>query len=295
MKIPCLLLLALLCCLTGCGREEPPPVTTLPMEAPAAETSPPPRSGFPLDTDFVLLSAYMPGIHADLRYAAVNNFTGQQVYSFSQPYLRCGTARKLAAVQTELEEQGLSLKIWDAFRPVSAQYQLWEAYPDAAYVADPNSTYSAHSRGNTVDLTLVDASGQELEMPSDYDEFSALADRNYSDCSREAAKNAQLLQSLMEKHGFTGYSKEWWHFTDTDSYPVEKIFDPALVGPWYVFGSAYSILHTQPDVESPALTTIPQWDTVTLMGYTKYFALVEYRGWQGYVLKECLSQTNALG
>ena len=73
----------------------------------------------------------------------------------------------------------------------------------------------------------MDKNGQELEMPTGFDDFSSKADRDYSDCTQDAAAHAQLLEILMEKHGFQGYSKEWWHFTDTDEYPVEEYFSPS--------------------------------------------------------------------
>ena len=85
---------------------------------------------------------------------------------------------------------------------------------------------SSHSRGNTIDLTLVDANGEELDMPTAFDDFSPKADRDYSDCTPEETNNAQLLEILMEKHGFTGYRGEWWHYSDTVSYDVEHVFEP---------------------------------------------------------------------
>ena len=90
----------------------------------------------------------------------------------------------------------------------------------------PTTGHSSHSRGNTIDLTLVDANGQELLMPTGFDDFSVKANRDYSDCSVEETNNAQLLEILMEKHGFTGYFGEWWHFSDTVSYNVESVFEP---------------------------------------------------------------------
>jgi D-alanyl-D-alanine dipeptidase len=62
-------------------------------------------------------------------------------------------------------------------------------------------------------------------MPTEFDDFSKLADRDYSDCSEESVNNALLLENLMKKHGFKPYYNEWWHYTDTDSYPVEKTFN----------------------------------------------------------------------
>ena len=134
--------------------------------------------------------------------------------------------QKLMLVSSDLEELGLYLKIWDGFRPVSAQFTQWEVCPDPTYVANPNKGYSSHSRGNTVDLTLVDRNGVEVEMPTGFDDFSAKADRDYRDCTETAANNAEILEILMEKHGFSPYFGEWWHFSDTTAYPVDHVFEP---------------------------------------------------------------------
>ncbi len=176
--------------------------------------------------EFVKVSAYIPTIFVDLKYATTDNFTGEQIYLFTDAYLRYGTVEKLMAVQAKLEEQGLSLKIWDAFRPVEAQFKLWEVYPDATYVANPHNGGSSHSKGNTIDITLVDLSGNELEMPTAFDDFSTLANRDYSDCSEEAAKNAVLLETIMAEHDFNGYWGEWWHYSDNDWYSTESEFYP---------------------------------------------------------------------
>lgn len=233
MKLQKLWILLLALCLYGCSsdlpvRESALPVTeqqtepTMLTETPSA-LNPQPE---PLDTDFVPVKTYIPDIQVELRYATTRNFTGQKIYDFSDAYLRYGTVKKLMLVQDEMKQQGLCLKIWDAFRPTAAQFQLWEVYPDPVYVANPNYGYSSHSRGNTVDITLVTADGTELVMPTGFDDFSTLADRDYSDCTPEAAANARLLETCMEKHGFKPYSGEWWHFSDTQSYDVEKDFQP---------------------------------------------------------------------
>lgn len=223
-------LLALL--LTGC-RKTQITVTpqTLPVtEAAATETAPPETSSTlppePAEDAFVKIRDYIPTASQELFYATDRNFTGQVIYDFRDAYLRYGTVKKLMAVSEDLEEMGLYLKIWDGFRPVSAQFRLWEVYPDPTYVANPNVGFSSHSRGNTVDLTLVDSTGAELEMPTGFDDFSPKADRDYGDCTETAAANAQILQLLMEKHGFQGYFGEWWHYSDTVSYPVEDVFEP---------------------------------------------------------------------
>ena len=180
----------------------------------------------PRDDDFVPVKTYIPDIIVDLRYATECNFTNKKIYNFTDLWLRYGTVKKLIAVQDELRQLGLCLKILDGFRPPSAQFKLWEVCPNPTYVVDPNTGFSSHSRGNTVDLTLAYPDGAELKMPTEFDDFSALASRDYSNCSKEAARNALLLEKTMEKHGFDPYFDEWWHFSDTRSYPVEESFDP---------------------------------------------------------------------
>ena len=200
------------------------PTETLPLET---ETQPETAVPEPAPGDFVRVLDYIPDMYQELKYATDRNFTGQVIYDFSDAYLRYGTVKKLAAVCNDLAELGLSLKIWDGFRPVSAQFKLWEVCPDPTFVANPEKGFSSHSRGNTVDVTLVDRDGNELEMPSEFDDFSAKANRDFSDCTETAAAHAQLLEVLMEKHGFYGYFDEWWHFYDNDQYPVEETFSPS--------------------------------------------------------------------
>ncbi|MBR0062538.1 MAG: M15 family metallopeptidase, partial [Oscillospiraceae bacterium] len=156
-----------------------------------------------------------------------DNFTGTVIYDFDDAYLRCGTVAKLVEVEAELEEYGYRIMIWDAFRPASAQWTLWNVWPDADYVADPTNGYSSHTRGNTVDVTLVGMDGEWMRMPSDFDDFSALADRDFGDVDFEdAVANAMTLQNVMTAHGFIPYDAEWWHFSDSDEYEVETEFAP---------------------------------------------------------------------
>lgn len=157
-----------------------------------------------------------------LLYATEENCTGAPIYDFTEPQLRYGTAKKLAAAQEILNAQGYSIVIWDAYRPPWAQYVLWERCPDNTYVANPYTGYSNHSRGCTVDITLAYLDGSPVEMPSGFDEFTPLADRDYSDVSEAAAAHAQLLEDAMTAAGFVGYSGEWWHYDDTIKYPVAE-------------------------------------------------------------------------
>lgn len=306
MKKLIAILLALACIfsLTGCSaasETEPTNAPALPTESEAAteptvppETQPPETETTPVpeviqpepeDEDFVQVATYIPDIAVELRYATENNFTGQVIYEFHDLWLRYGTVKKLIQVQNELRESGLYLKIWDGFRPPSAQFKLWEVYPDHTYVSNPNIGFSSHSRGNTVDLTLVDAEGIELVMPTGFDDFSKLADRDYSDCTSEAAENALLLEGTMKKYGFKPYSGEWWHFSDTQSYPVEEVFEPVEPDWYYADCNEFISLRTKPDTSADTILRIPVGGEFQVVGLHGDFALVLYQDLFGYVLR----------
>lgn len=179
------------------------------------------------DSEFVRVTDYAPHIRVDLKYAGKRNFTGKRIYDFGDAWLRCGTVKKLLKAQQALEQYGMGLAVWDAFRPVEAQQILWEVCPNPLYVTDPSKGYSDHVRGNAVDVTLVDADGTEMLMPTGFDNFTKLADRDYSDIEDKFAKdNVKLLEKVMKKSGFKTYAEEWWHFTDTTEYEPALDFVP---------------------------------------------------------------------
>ena len=165
--------------------------------------------------DIVDVEKEIPGIRLEIRYATTNNFTKQAVYPVAKCYLRRTSAEKLKAVQKELSTQGLRLKIYDGYRPLSVQKKFWALVPDDRYVANP-AKGSRHNRGAAVDLTIIRKDGTELQMPTPYDDFTEKAHRDYKDLPLEAIKNRQLLEDVMTKHGFVGISTEWWHFDDVD-------------------------------------------------------------------------------
>ena len=180
----------------------------------------------PENDEYVLVKKYIPDIYVELRYATENNFTGVKIYDFTEAYLRYGTVKKLTQVQKELKQQGYGLKIWDAYRPFEAQQKLWEVYPDPNYVANPANGMKKHNLGGTVDITMVAADGTVISMPTEFDDFSLKADRDYSDIEdEEAVKNVMILQNAMENNGFTGYQGEWWDYSHTDEYEAVD-FEP---------------------------------------------------------------------
>lgn len=156
-----------------------------------------------------------PTILLDIRYATTNNFVKTKLYSQNKCFLREPVALRLSRVQKSLRKHRLGLKVFDGYRPLSTQEKFWEICPNADYVANPNIG-SKHNRGAAIDCTLVDWQGRGLEMPSDFDDFSKRACRNFSGCSLEAKKNRDILEQAMALQGFLPYFHEWWHFDDPE-------------------------------------------------------------------------------
>lgn len=156
------------------------------------------------------------GMVIELRYTTADNFFKTAFYpKNARALLRPETAAKLRKAQAELKAEGLALKIWDAYRPLSVQRAMWQTLPDARYVADP-AKGGRHNRGAAVDVTLVDSHGVELIMPTAHDDFSEKAGAYFNLVSPTAFKNRARLQAVMVKHGFALFESEWWHFDDTD-------------------------------------------------------------------------------
>ena len=167
------------------------------------------------------LQQSIPGLVVDVRYATADNFMKEVLYPESRVLLRREVAEKLARVQVKLKERGLSIKIFDAYRPLAVQKKMWAKFPLEGYVANP-AKGSNHNRGAAVDVTLVDKEGKELPMPSAYDEFSERSHRDYAGGTQEERDNRKILSDAMESEGFVGIRTEWWHFDDKDAktYPV---------------------------------------------------------------------------
>lgn len=161
--------------------------------------------------ELVDIQSIIPSAQIDLKYATNDNFTGQIVYDFQCCLLIKEAAQRLAKVQAELETIALGIKVWDGFRPITAQWKFWELIPDERYVSDPRKG-GRHTRGTAVDLTLITNDGHELLMPSAFDDFSEKAQRNYMGAPKEAIRNRELLEKVMHKYGFIGVPTEWWHF-----------------------------------------------------------------------------------
>jgi D-alanyl-D-alanine dipeptidase len=187
--------------------------------------------------DFVYLNDFAPEIITDIRYATTNNFTGNVVIGYEKEVciITLKAAKILKQLNAELNQYGLNLKIFDAYRPKMAAKNFidWANsnednlniketyYPNinrsetiGNYIADSLST---HSRGSTVDLTIIEKNtNNELEMGTIFDFFDKIANTANPNISNEAKKNRLLLKSIMEKYGFQNLWKEWWHYTLID-------------------------------------------------------------------------------
>jgi D-alanyl-D-alanine dipeptidase len=159
------------------------------------------------------VSRAVPDAIVDLRYASAANFLGRAVYP---PGARClllrGVAERLARAAARVRRSGLRLLIYDCYRPLSVQRELWRTMPRKGFVADP-AKGSNHNRGAAVDLGLAAADGGEVELPTPFDAFEPRA-RAYASAgiSPAARRNRDLLRRAMEEQGFRVNRAEWWHF-----------------------------------------------------------------------------------
>ena len=201
-----------------------------------------------LPAGFVYLDAAIPDLMVELRYFTSENFVGRPVdgYVHAHAILSKPAAAALAKVQDDLRPFGLGLKVFDAYRPQRAvdHFVRWAAdledrktkptyYPDVAkknlfkegYIA----ARSSHSRGSTVDVTIVsrgaDGAVEELDMGSPWDFFGAISWPTSTAVSGQQRANRSLLRTLMIAHGFQPYAQEWWHFTLKDEPHPETYFD----------------------------------------------------------------------
>lgn len=165
----------------------------------------------PRDTVLVRIHDVVPDLLTDVRYATADNFTKRVLYTSDTLYARRAMAEKLAVAQQVARAQGLQLKVYDAYRPLSIQRLMWSFVPDERYVADP-AKGSRHNRGCAVDLTLCDSTGAELDMGTGYDEFTERAAATFTDLPEHVLANRRLLDRIMNDAGFDVLPSEWWHY-----------------------------------------------------------------------------------
>ena len=161
------------------------------------------------------------GLVLDIIYATPNNFTNEVLYKSPICMLRKNTAEKLLKANSKLNKLGLKIKVWDAFRPITYQYKMWEICPDEKFVANPTKGQSNHCKGSAVDITLCDMNYNELKMPTEFDHFGVESYRdNYNNLDDIVRNNVLLLENTMIECGFIPFPFEWWHFNDNESYDI---------------------------------------------------------------------------
>ena len=171
--------------------------------------------GTGMEISLVDLRIAIPEIEYYIIFATPDNFTGNTQYARDIPILQSGTAEKLKSAQEIFARDGYTIKVYDAYRPSSVSGILSTIIADSRYIASAGS--SIHNRAAAVDITLIDADGNELEMPSPMHTFNSTSHRDSSAMSEEARKNMDYMASVMRQCGFTTVSTEWWHFSDTNS------------------------------------------------------------------------------
>ncbi|ADC70594.1 D-Ala-D-Ala dipeptidase [Thioalkalivibrio sp. K90mix] len=200
---------------------------------------------------FVAARDVVPGLVEEIRYFGEDNFVGEPIDGYEAPVciLTVPAAEALAGVQERLKPFGLGIKVFDCYRPQQAvdHFVRWAADPDATEMQEryyPNvpkdelfergyiAEQSTHSRGSTVDVTLVDReTGSELDMGTDFDRFSPRSWPDAADATPQQRANRVLLQRLMVEAGFEPYAQEWWHFTLANEPFPETSFDFPVAHP----------------------------------------------------------------
>lgn len=164
--------------------------------------------------DLVEVQTLDPSLRVDVRYATAHNFLGTPMYESPRAFLHRPVAEALVRAHRALRDEGLGLRVLDAYRPWWVTKVFWEATDpkDHAFVADP-AKGSVHNRACAVDLDLVRlADGSPMPMPSDYDEMSPRAHSEYPGGTAEARRHRATLRRVMEAEGFQVEPDEWWHF-----------------------------------------------------------------------------------
>lgn len=195
--------------------------------------------------NFVSITDVVPDVILEIRYYSTYNFVGTRIDGYEQPIalMTRQAADSLKVVSDELRQHGYRLKIWDAYRPQRAvdHFIRWaEDLQDTTMkrifypMVDKSVLFeqyyimarSGHSRGSTVDLTLLDeATGKELDMGCPFDWFGVESHPDYTDLSSTQLANRLVLRHAMLKHGFAPLDSEWWHFTLADEPFPDTYFD----------------------------------------------------------------------
>ena len=182
-------------------------------------------------SDFVPIYTVVNDAAYDIRYYSPNNFTGNKINGYKAPiaYMTKEGAMALAIAAEDLRKQGYRMLIWDSYRPQKAvdNFVEWinnpndegdkSFYPELKKSDLLKGQYimakSGHTRGSTVDLTLIKKDGSFVDMGGTFDLFSEISHPDYKKLTKKQKQNRKILHDAMIKAGFKGIDSEWWHFT----------------------------------------------------------------------------------
>lgn len=168
--------------------------------------------------ELIDLKLYLPDAQYEQLFNTENNVAGEPLYGRSIALLQRGTAEKLVEAYNQFKADGYTLKIYDAYRPLSAQRRLYAIVQNKHWIANPDTTASNHNRGCAVDISLIDdATGEELAFPTPMHTFTDESARTCKTWSEEQTANVEYMTNVMAECGFNSITSEWWHFSDTDS------------------------------------------------------------------------------
>lgn len=174
--------------------------------------------------NLVLISKKDFDVELDIKYATSANFVGKEIYKKHLCYLHSEAATKLSVAIELAKRINLKIKIFDGFRPLEAQKKLWDFLPNANYVSNPDGNKLPHCRAIAIDLTLVDAKNNELDMGTEFDCFSERSHHLVQGLNDKQNYNRFVLQGIMTLAGFEHHPNEWWHY-QLPKYQNYKILD----------------------------------------------------------------------
>ncbi len=158
------------------------------------------------------LAEHDPKLVLDMKYATEDNFLGRVLYPDDRAFLLAEVADALSAARRRLEKLDLGLKVYDAFRPTWVQQEMWKAFPNPEFVADPDGDSSNHCKGTAVDCWVVDRWGRELAKPTGFDQFGKEARRDYMDLPIDVLKHRAIVEDALRCEGFQPLASEFWHY-----------------------------------------------------------------------------------
>lgn len=272
-----------------------PTITTAPIttEVPWTPADPPKSSD-----EIVRVADYLDNVTIDIRYGGTNNSTSTIIYKYTDAYLRYDTMLKLEKAARSLEAQGLTLVLWDAFRPLEAQMALYYTQPECL-ISPADGEYLRYSHADAVSVAAADSSGKLIDLPSDF--FGEGRERDFEGASDLQKANAAIIDNAMTNAGFVAYlDDEWYSYVDSTEHSLAATLTIGEVGiveceSWIVNCDEYLYLRSTPSLTGDTTIKIAAGESIKVMFFTEKFAYCEYNGNYGYAHAAYIKQTDENG